>query len=70
MRKVYLCERCDKSYSCVTRRDVESPFYTEGLINHKEVVYASSEDETSTAKVFPSLMGILFRPVSQNRATL
>ena len=52
MRKVYLCERCDKSYSCVTRRDVESPFYTEGLINHKEVVYASSEDETSTAKVF------------------
>lgn len=52
MRKVYLCERCDKSYSCVTRHDVESPFYTEGLINHKEVVYASSEDETSTAKVF------------------
>ena len=52
MRKVYLCERCDKSYPCVTRRDVESPFYTEGLINHKEVVYASSEDETSTAKVF------------------
>ena len=52
MRKVYLCERCNKSYSCVTRRDVESPFYTEGLINHKEVVYASSEDETSTVKVF------------------
>ena len=52
MRKVYLCERCDKSYSCVTRRDVESPFYTEGLVNHKEAVYASSEDETSTVKVF------------------
>lgn len=52
MRKVYLCERCDKSYPCVTRRDVESPFYTDGLINHKEVVYASSEDETSTVKVF------------------
>ena len=52
MRKVYLCERCYKSYSCVTRRDVESPFYTEGLVNHKEAVYASSEDETSTVKVF------------------
>ena len=52
MRKVYLCERCNKSYSCVTRRDVESPFYTEGLVNHKEAVYASSEDETSTVKVF------------------
>lgn len=52
MRKVYLCERCNKSYSCVTRCDVESPFYTEGLINHKEVMYASSEDETSTVKVF------------------
>ena len=52
MRKVYLCERCNKSYSCFTRRDVESPFYTEGLVNHKEAVYASSEDETSTVKVF------------------
>lgn len=52
MRKVYLCERCDKSYPCVTRRDVESPFYTDGLLNHKEVMYASSEDETSTVKVF------------------
>lgn len=52
MRKVCLCERCDKSYSCVTRRDVESPFYTEGLLNRKEVTYASSEDETSTVKVF------------------
>lgn len=52
MRKVYLCERCDKSYSCVTRRDVESPFYNKELSNHKEVTYASSEDETSTVKVF------------------
>ena len=52
MRKVYLCERCNKSYSCFTRRDVESPFYTDGLVNHKEAVYASSEDETSTVKVF------------------
>ena len=52
MRKVYLCERCDKSYSCVTRRDVESPFYTNELTNRKEITYASSEEETSTVKVF------------------